>query len=522
VIGTPLLLVHNRYACLFVDEIQPAPTVNEPDCVQAVQSASESVPSEHNPRLRRWERRLPRKYIVASAPSQNSLSLNVEIETTDTELTRSTPALVDCGATGLFMDAEWARMNDISTRSLTHAIPVYNVDGTPNEAGAIREIADVVLRYNGHSERAQFAITQLGKQNLILGFTWLREHNPEVDWQTKEVRMSRCPSRCNTCRLDAKRVRREERVAAAQTLACRAGAFPVLVEEVEDEEEPPGLLEDEEEDDGDYTEIEDGDGIFVATVYPDGACIRATSTVSQRLAEAFSRNTQQTSFHDTVPESLHTFEDVFNKDSFDTLPEQRKWDHAIELEREPTPGFRKVYPMSLEEQAELDAFLEEALSTGCIRPSKSPIGAPVFFVKKKDGKLRFVQDYRALNAITRKNRYPLPLIDDLIHRLSGAKYFTKLDIRWGYNNIRIKEGDEWKAAFRTNRGLFEPLVMYFGLTNSPATFQTMINEVFQDLILQGVVCIYLDDILIFTKTLEEHRHISQLVLERLHQHRLYL
>ncbi|EEB91413.1 hypothetical protein MPER_10227, partial [Moniliophthora perniciosa FA553] len=97
--------------------------------------------------------------------------------------------------------------------------------------------------------------------------------------------------------------------------------------------------------------------------------------------------------------------------------------------------------------------------------------------------------------------------------LTGAKYFTKLDVQWGFNNIRIKEGDEWKAAFRTNRGLFEPLVMYFGLTNSPATFQTMMNDIFQDFILDGVVCVYLDDILIFTKTKEEHDHILAHVLE---------
>jgi hypothetical protein len=93
--------------------------------------------------------------------------------------------------------------------------------------------------------------------------------------------------------------------------------------------------------------------------------------------------------------------------------------------------------MTLTEQMEIDAFLEGALATGCIRQSKSPLGAPVFFIKKKDGKLRFVQDYRALNTITRKNRYPLPLIDDLIHQLKGACYFTKLDVRWAYNNVRI-------------------------------------------------------------------------------------
>jgi hypothetical protein len=178
--------------------------------------------------------------------------------------------------------------------------------------------------------------------------------------------------------------------------------------------------------------------------------------------------------------------------------------------------------MALTEHMEIDAFLEEALATGCIRQSKSPLGAPVFFIKKKDGKLRFVQDYRALNAITRKNRYLLPLINDLIHWLKDPRYFTKLDVRWGYNDVHIREGDEWKAAFRTNRGLFKPLVMYFGLTNSPATFQTIMNEIFQDLITEGVVSVYLDNILIFTNSLEEHRQVMHLVLDCMCEHKRYL
>jgi len=153
-----------------------------------------------------------------------------------------------------------------------------------------------------------------------------------------------------------------------------------------------------------------------------------------------------------------------------------------------------VYPLSLLEQAELDAFLEENLHTGRIRPSKSSIAAPVFFIKKKDGLLRLVQDYRALNAITVKNRYPLPLISKLISQLRGAQYFTKLDIRWGFNNIHIKSGNEWKVAFCTNQGLFEPLVMFFGMTNSPATFQTMMNDVFRTVIVEGIIVVYLDDI----------------------------
>ena len=112
-----------------------------------------------------------------------------------------------------------------------------------------------------------------------------------------------------------------------------------------------------------------------------------------------------------------------------------------------------------------------------------------------------------------KNCYPLPLISDLVNQLRGAKYFTKLNVRWGYNNVRMKEGDEWKAAFRTNHGLFEPLVMFFGLTNSPSTFQTMMNDIFQDLIQEGVMCVYLNDILIFMKSIAEHHQVTCIVLE---------
>jgi len=134
---------------------------------------------------------------------------------------------------------------------------------------------------------------------------------------------------------------------------------------------------------------------------------------------------------------------VFSKDSFDELPGTKPWDHTVELTPDATPKSCKVYPLSTSEQKELDAFLKENLESGQIRPSKSPMATLVFFVKKKDGKLCLVQDYHALNAMTVKNKYPLPLIPELIAKLRGAKYFTKLDVRWGFNNIWIKEGDEW-------------------------------------------------------------------------------
>jgi hypothetical protein len=121
-----------------------------------------------------------------------------------------------------------------------------------------------------------------------------------------------------------------------------------------------------------------------------------------------------------------------------------------------------------------------------------------------------------------KNQYPLPLVSEIIDKLCGACYFTKMDVQWGYDNVRIKEGDEWKAAFITNRGLFEPLVMFFGLTNSPATFQSMMNELFHNLIMRGVVIIYMDNILIYTKSIDKHHTVTKEVLCILANNNLYL
>jgi hypothetical protein len=214
---------------------------------------------------------------------------------------------------------------------------------------------------------------------------------------------------------------------------------------------------------------------------------------------------------------------VFSEEETHRLPKYQPWDHAIDLEPDAVMHWKvKSYPMSPAEQVELDKWLEKNLAKGYLRPSKSPMASPVFFIKKKDGKLRLVQDYRRLNKITIKNRYPLPLAADIVNRLTGAQYFTKFDVCWGYHNIHIKSGDEWKAAIITNRMEVEPTVMGFGMTNSPATFQSLMNSVFADLIAIGVVAVYMDDILIYTPTLVEHRKIVREVLQRLQDHDLYL
>ncbi|QRW23764.1 Transposon Tf2-7 polyprotein [Rhizoctonia solani] len=179
-----------------------------------------------------------------------------------------------------------------------------------------------------------------------------------------------------------------------------------------------------------------------------------------------------------------------------------------------------VYPLKASDDEELRKLLKEQLDKGLIRPSKSKYGSPVHFVNKKNGKRRMVVDYRSLNANTVKNAYPLPLIQSLIEKLRGAKYFSTIDLKSGYNLVRIKEGDEWKTAFKTKYGLFEYLVMPFGLCNAPAAFQHFMNEIFRD-ILDVYVVVYLDNILIFSESRELHTKHLQEVLKRLQDNACY-
>ena len=184
-------------------------------------------------------------------------------------------------------------------------------------------------------------------------------------------------------------------------------------------------------------------------------------------------------------------------------------------------SFGPIYSLSDLELKALSTWLKENLDKGFNQPSTSPAGAPILFVKKKNGSLRLCVDYRALNNITIKNRYPLPLIAEALDRLRSATIFTKLDLRGAYNLVRVKEGDEWKTALRTRYGHFECLVMPFGLTNAPAVFQHFMNDVFRDL-LDNTVLIYLDDIVIFSENESLHQQHVRRVLERLIANGLYV
>ena len=213
---------------------------------------------------------------------------------------------------------------------------------------------------------------------------------------------------------------------------------------------------------------------------------------------------------------------MFGKKQSERMLTRKLWDHVIDVKEEFVPRKEKVYPLSREVREEVREFVKEQLKKGYIWPSKSLQTAPVFFVGKKDGKKRMVQDYRYLNEWMVKNNYPLPLISDVLENIGMKKLFTKMDLRWGYNNIRIKEGNEWKAVFMMLEGSFELTVMFFGLTNSPATFQAMMNKLLRDLINTGKVAVFIDNVIVGIEMEKGHDELVVEVIKRLEENDLYV
>jgi hypothetical protein len=204
---------------------------------------------------------------------------------------------------------------------------------------------------------------------------------------------------------------------------------------------------------------------------------------------------------------LRQFHDFFSSENSEILPSSSAYDHAIDLLPNAHVPYGPIYPLSQKELAELRRYIDQNKKNGRIRESKSPAGAPILFVPKSDGSLRLCVDYRGLNKVSVKNRYPLPLISEILDRLAGAKWFSKIDIKDAYYRIRIQEGDEWKTAFRTRYGHYEYTVMPFGLTNAPATFQNYIHTALHD-VLDIFAIAYLDDILVFS--LDRNSHTEHL------------
>ena len=439
-------------------------------------------------------------------------------------------AMLDCGASTIFIHPRLVKEKNITTQRFPQPIQLRNIDNSMNAIGMITHEADIGLRIGSHEEIATFAVADIGDDDIILGIDWLRKHNPEVDWRKEHIAFTRCPRKCGM--VNPQPIKAQETQEPKAPRPKKSSRRPLIgkatntrvTEDTEEEEPrskpiPPGFSN-HYRDFQKYYDDPDVETFYVPINERAALRVCAGITKSQLIAQEKAIKEGDKTLEEMIPQEFIEFMDVFSKKASERLPTRKPWDHSIDLIPGSEPPFCKVYPMSPSEQKALDEYLEENLAKGYIKPSKSPAASPVFYIKKKDGSLRLVVDYRRLNAITIKNRYPLPLSADLLDKLSSANIFSKLDLRWGYNNIRIKDGDEWKAAFRTRRGLFEPSVMGFGLTNAPATFQNMMNEIFKDLI-DVFVIIYLDDILIFSDNKEDHVKHVQEVLKRLREHDLF-
>ncbi|KAJ9524896.1 hypothetical protein QJQ45_002965 [Haematococcus lacustris] len=316
-------------------------------------------------------------------------------------------------------------------------------------------------------------VTHLHDFDIILGKPWLAEINPRIDWKANIMRF-RHAGRQHTLRPPVK-----------QPGTTNTSGNPLLISSAQLR-----------------TAISNKCPVFLVSITPaDGNA--------------------ETCHHvlDCSP-IVQEYADVFPSDLPHGLPPERSVDHRIELQQAKPPPARPIYNVSNSELAELKQQIGELLDKGFIRPSTSPYASGVLLVRKKDGSFRMCIDYRPLNRLTIKNKYPLPRLDTLLDRLHGAKVFSKLDLRQGYHQIRVAPEDIHKTAFRTRYGHFEFTVLPFGLCNAPATFQRLMNDVLHDL-LDDCVLVYLDDILIFSRTPQEHSAHLRRVLDLLRKHKLY-
>ena len=266
----------------------------------------------------KWEKALPESYTISAIGESSSLKLKVELKTMDTSKRKSVNSLVDSGATGEFINRDYAKSCRFNLQKLTCPIPVYNIDGTPNEAGSITEAVSLILQYKNHSEWTTFCITSLGKQKLILRHSWLQKHNPEIDWAKGDVKMSWCPPHCcSGCREELRQERIIWKAEIRRIDICSAGLTPEVDHDSEDDSEPDTIDSEDEP-----ISIEEGDWILATGLLPPPPMeIHTSSTISQRLAEAFQTNMEATN---PVLEYLKEFTSVFSKQTFDVLPEHKE------------------------------------------------------------------------------------------------------------------------------------------------------------------------------------------------------
>ena len=448
--------------------------------------------------MRRPRRRVPLRLsglsVQSAALEEESLDgshMVISCEIIDNETKILSHALVDCGATGrAFVDQDFVCQHGLPLVRLKVPRIVEVIDGRPISSGAITHVAKVKMMVGNHREELSMFVTSLGHYPIVLGIPWLRHHSPTTEWSRNALIFDSdfCLAHCNEKPTEIKGI--------SIPIPERPNISMIAASTMLSALKKPAQL----------------DSVYVTTI----------SALDMVLKEKDNgEELEDDKIKKMVPSDYHDFLPLFKESIARALPPHRPYDHRIPLKEGFTPPFGPLYSLSKHELQALRDFLDENLSKGFIRASSSSAGAPVLFIKKKDGSLRLCVDYRGLNAGTAKNRYPLPLVKDTLLQLSKARYYTALDVRGAYNLIRMAEGEEWKTAFRTRYGLFESLVMPFGLTNAPADFQRYINDALHPYL--DVFCTaYLDDVLIFSETMEEHRSHVRQVLAALSKFGLHL
>lgn len=405
-------------------------------------------------------------------------------------------ALLDSGASASFIDKTFVKLHSIPLILKKKPVNVEVIDGRLIASGVVtHETIPISISVEGKLCVVSFNVIGTSSHSpIILGLSWLTEFNPSIDWKIRNLSWK------DSLHINKVNLKENDTLIESQVIPQNQNkqrynhSYKKARRRYFKYKKVPLLI---------------GASAFIRVAKENTPFVIYTTPVKE-----------VSHVSNELPEQYKDFLDVFEKKNADTLPEHRPYDCTIDLEPGTEPPFGPIYKLSQTELTALREYIDENLAKNFIQHSKSPAGAPILFVKKKDGSLRMCIDYRGLNKITIKNRYPLPLISGLIDQLGKARIYTKIDLRGAYNLVRIKKGDEWKTAFRTRYGHFEYNVMPFGLTNAPAVFQHMMNNVFREFLDQFVI-IYIDDILIFSKNEKEHKEHVCLVLQKLREIGLY-
>src|SRR5260221_2064604 len=385
-----------------------------------------------------------------SSLSPNSFFLSLT-STSACNLLQPFHTLLDSGSSHSFVNKAFAVDNKLKFSYLPNPIPLRMFDGsTPSNIS--KKVWMLITFSTGETHHLEFFVMTLDENySLVLGYDWLAQYNPSIDWTETKI-MFRELKHPKGKPVSGEKVDIHMVSTLMMAKICRDPGTPTFV-------------------------------ISTADLTPLQAT--AADTLNNILAE------------------YHDFSDVFSGEKAGTLTPHRPYDLQINIEEGVKPIHRPIYSLSPLELAALWEFLKEHTKSGFICPSKSPWGSPVLFVKKKDGSLHLCMDFHALNRVTEKDRYPLPLIPDLLNSPGPARIYSKIDLKHAYHLVQIVEGDEPKTAFHTCYGSYEWRVMPFGLTNTPAVFQRFINEVLGNLL---DICMvgYIDDILIYLDSIDQH------------------